>query len=285
MKLVLDHAWRVMSTASEAAEDSFVHKQTSWNCLVIKTERVGDQWVPTVQKPPRYADEASASRYLLHVYRSTLLRRLDETPLQQALHPAHFRLPDASKKMPGDYDPDDAYALPPEIAEATDVVETLRRLVVDRDVADGKTARESAKQRLKQYLKDIGVTRGSGKPSLPHSEQLVPALWKECRVWLPAERACRDVTISPNAVQGLTTWLCPGDPQLWAEHLAFPCLTRRELDFLRSQERPPDDRLTAVYLIHCRLKAFLLFTTTAHYAVGGWVKDELSLPEQNPLLV
>ncbi len=282
-KLVLDHAWRVMLTASEAVENSFVHKQHSWNCLVIEPKRVGDQWMPTVQKPPRYANQESASQYLLHVYRSTLLRRLDETPLKQALRPAHFRMPESSKEAPGDHDPDDPGALPSEIAEAVDVVDTLRRLVVDRDLAAGKNARESAQDRLSQYLRDIGVTAGGGRPSLPNSEQLVAALAKECKIWLAVERACHGIAVSPDGLEKLGWWMCPGDPQMWAEHLAFPFLTRRELDFLRMPERPPDDRCTAICLIHYRLKAFLNWGTAADYAVGTRVKEQLDLPKHNPL--
>lgn len=287
-KLGLDPAWHLMAAVTE---DEASDKQEFtlggsilWSQPVIEPRFVGRDATSVVNRPMLVADaSAFAPRYLLYAYRMTLIRRIDEIPLRDSLKPKSLQLPQHSKKIP-DWNPDDPGALPDELYEDLEVVESLRDLVVSRDLATGQ-ARKEANQRIRDFLRDIGVTSDSGRPSLPNSQQLTKDLARECRIWLPTEAACRETDVSGDALEKLEWWHCSNDPKMWAMRLAFPFLAQREIDFLRSSEYPNDDQLTAVLLIHGRLHEFLVLNTTADYALGTPAAGLLTLPDQNPLLL
>ncbi len=178
--------------------------------------------------------------------------------------------------------------LPEEMYEDLDVIQTLRDLIVARDLATDQS-RRAAEARIEDYLREIGVKPRSGRPSLPNLEDLVGELAKECRIWLPTEAACRDTEISADGLEKLEWWHCTHGPKMWAMRLAFPFLAQREIDYLRSADSDQDVRITIVLLIHNRFHEFLSLNTTADYALGTQELDLLNLsdhplPDQNPLL-
>jgi hypothetical protein len=272
-----------MLARSEVEQVEFIDDgRLIWNFPVIETKPKDDGWEAAIQPPPGFGDASVSQRYLLHTYREALLRRGDEQTLRKSLRPDFFRMPLRSKERPGDWNPDDPWPIPTEFEEARDVVEKLRELIVERDLASRKPARQSASKRLTKFLKELGIRAGSGRPSLPNSEQLVKLLMAECQLWLPVERSCQTCALERSARTALDAWGCADDPRLWAARLAFPTLTEREVRFLRSTKRPKDDRLTAACLIHSRMRDFLSFDTAADYALGTRAKEELLLDAPNP---
>jgi len=285
-KLVLDPAWHLMVSVTdrEASNQQAVTSAASvaWSHVVIEPQAVGDDVLPVAVRPRMMGDTSFAPKYLLYVYRATLMRRLDEKPLRESLKTKYLTLPEHSKKIYYSPGPDDSpWELPDELQDDLDVIQTLRDLIVTRDLATGRS-RTDAEARIEDYLREIGVKSRGGRPSLPNLEDLVRELAKECRIWLSTEAACRDTEISADGLEKLEWWHCTHDPKMWAMRWAFPFLAQREIDYLRSA-RNEDDRLTTVLLIHNRFHEFLNLATTADYALGTPATITLTLPDQNPL--
>ncbi len=280
-KLVLDHAWRLMAAASS----SDAPHSLSRGAPIVESRLVDGKFASTVHAPSFIAD----GEYIVQAYRDLLLRRVGEISLSDALAGSHLRIPVLVREQRIE-DPDDPLGMPEETYQALEVVEQLRRLVVDRDLA-AATARREAETQLTEYLRELGVLGypKGGRPSLPNAKKFVAALAKECVIWLAAERYCRGTRASDEARASFRLWRCETQPEAWARRLGFPFVTRKELTFIQSarDERPSErdrDRVTAVYLIHNRMDPFLILTTTADYALGTIAKDRLSRAfEMNPL--
>ncbi len=265
-RLHVNHAWALMRQAS----DPSLREPSFWSGGIDFEFRVLDAAKGTVDELPDFADLSVAPKYLVHAYGSVLLRPRGAEPLSTVLTPKTLRIPEVDPLESGDLE-----TFVDEIMPDLDLLDELRGLVVARDLAPSGEARNGAQRKLDVVLNALGLTKRGRPSSIPKAKRFVKQLMKECRIWLRAEHSCQGATPSGSALKSLDLWGCSGDPQLWAERIAFPFLTPREIGFLRGANRPPDDRLTAVYLVHCRLRDNLTLCTAADYALGTRVKEQL----------
>lgn len=270
-KLALDHSWRLMARASESPA---VRLQRSVPILTAGGTRGREDWRVN---PPRFLGSAGVTgEYLVQAYRDMLLRRVGEIPLATALSLEPLRIPALSRDLPRD-----GQLTNDEIAVLEKVSE-LRRLVVNRDLLTDDP-RAVAEKELDAYLLELGIRApaSGGRPGLHKARSFVKSLAAEAMLWLAAYSRCHDTPPSSAARRALTSWRCKSDPNGWASRLALPFLAADEFNFVRSEQGDPGDernrhKLTAVYLIHHRIKPFHSLQTTADYALGTRVKERLS---------
>ena len=276
-KLVLDHAWRLMAAASSSESAHSLSR----GIPIVESRVVDGKSVSTVHAPSFIAD----GEYLVQAYRDLLLRRVGDIPLAGALTRGNLRIPVLVREQRIE-DPDDSLGMPEEAYQALEVVEELRRLVVDRDLA-ADAARRKAETKLTAYLRDLGILPHpkGGRPSLPNPKKFVAWLAREYAIWLPVEAQGRETRLSTKARRDLRRWRCETEPETWAARLAFPFLTAAELTYVRCRKSNPmhgpkrdqvRDHETTVRLIHGRVGQFYKKRATiADYALGTPAADLL----------
>jgi hypothetical protein len=224
-----------------------------------------------------------AARYLFQTYRFAVM---SNSPGHERLS-ALWREIDRVQRDYEDVPPESLHFLSPPadypVFGLAGFAEELRELVLARDLLPPGVARRDAQNRIERFLKRARVLRDRGhKASVPSARRFVKSLAEEACKWLAVVEACRSLQPSKAAAGKLASWGC-ADSTTWGWRLALPFLTGRELAYVRTG-RPERREVTAVYLIHARLRNILALGTVADHAFGAQFVRNNPVPlRANPL--
>jgi len=204
------------------------------------------------------------------------------------LHLARGAAPDSwSTLVPeprtGDSDED---SLPQELAAAIEDHGELTRLIWERDMARSGAPRRRAQQELDNWLREHGaVPKRGSKASLPGAKAFIHKLGRECRKFVRLFQGAVSHELTTGVGDKLAAWGVVNDPGDWGRRLAFPFLSDREFNFLRTEATGTSVDLSAVRLIHSRVAPLQDLGTIADHAFGDYFRTKYrSQLRSNPIL-